>query len=292
MPQQFGKGMESLIPKKSEPASLTVPESRKEAVFSIEIEKIKANPYQPRREFDQEALDALAESIRTHGILQPLVVSRIENNATGQTEYQLIAGERRLLAAKMANFSRVPVIIREANPRQKLELSLVENVQRMDLNPLERAEAYKRLQDEFGFHQKGIAKLVGKSREAIANTMRLLSLPEEIRFSIKEGKISEGHARAILMARDSGQQKIVFAKIQKDGLSVRDAERFAQRLQIWTAPKRHIALLGELKTFEQKAKEIFGIENLKFGLEAGRPKLIISFKSKQEINDLLQRLKS
>jgi len=290
MPQQFGKGLESLIPNKSgSPKPSSLPEQRKEAVFLIEIEKLKPNPYQPRREFDQEGLEALAESIRTHGILQPLVATRVENPETGQIEYQLISGERRLIAAKMANFSRVPVIIRESTPQQKLELSLIENVQRADLNPIEKAEAFKRLHEEFGFSQKDIARLAGKSREAVANTMRLLSLPQEIQTAIKEGKMSEGHARAILMARDPAKQKVVFAKIMRDGLSVRDAESLVQKLDVWKPKQRTILAIAEFKDLIEKTKQLLGLANVKFKIEAGQPQLIISFRSKKEIENWLRR---
>lgn len=264
-------------------------EQRKEAVFLMEIEKIKPNPYQPRKEFDQEGLEALAESIRSHGILQPLVVTRVENAETGQTEYQLIAGERRLIAAKMANFSSVPVIIRESTSQQKLELSLIENVQRADLNPIEKAEAFRRLQEEFGFSQKDIARIAGKSREAIANTIRLLSLPPEIQGALREGKVSEGHARAILMAREPAKQKVVFAKVMRDGLSVHETESLVQKLEVWKPKMRTVLAIADFKELLLKAKQMLGAENIKFKMEAGRPQLVISFRSKKEIDDWLRR---
>ncbi len=292
MPQQFGKGLESLIPKKSEPAFSIPQESKKEAVFLIEIDRIKSNPYQPRREFDQEALESLAESISAHGILQPLVVTRFESSGGGETQYELVAGERRLLAAKMANFSRVPVIIRESNTQQKLELSLIENVQRADLNPIEKAGAFKRLQSEFGFSQKDIAKIAGKSRESVANTIRLLSLSSSMQLALREGKISEGHARAIMMVEDAAKKEQVFSKIIKDGLSVRDAELLSQKLRVWQAPRKNTVLAAELKKLEEKIKEVFGLPEVKFKIEAGRPRLVISFSSKDEVEDLLKKFKS
>lgn len=289
MSQQFGRGLESLIPNKSGDPRAVSREQKKEAVFLIEIDKIKPNPYQPRKDFDKEGLEALAESIRIHGILQPLIVTRVENEETHQSEYQLIAGERRLIAARIAHFTRVPVIIRKSAPQQKLEVSLIENVQRADLNPIEKAEAFKRLQDEFGFSQKNIAKIVGKSREAIANTMRLLSLPLEIQNAIREGKLSEGHARVILMAREPSRQKMVFAKVLREGLSVHETESFVQKLEVWRPKMRTIIARAEFAELLEKVKHFLGVSSVKFKMEAGTPHLIISFPSKKEIEKWLER---
>ena len=289
MKNTFGKGLESLIPKKRGDVIEKPFPAEKEAIFNIEIEKIKPNPYQPRKEFDQEGLNSLAESIREHGILQPLIVTRGEGNEGAQVEYQLIAGERRLLAAKMAGLIQVPVVIREPTEREKLEISLIENVQRLDLNPMEKAEAFKRLQEEFNFLQKDVAKLCGKSREAIANTLRLLELPNEIKNALKEGKITEGHAKAILMAKEPQRQKILFSKILKDGLNVRETESFVQKLEVWQPKKRTLEFIELFKDLEKKAKEILRIKTLKFGLQAGKPKLTIFFNSKKEIENFLKR---
>ncbi len=289
MKNTFGKGLESLIPKKRGDVIEKPFPAKKEAIFNIEIEKIKPNPYQPRKEFDQEGLNSLAESIREHGILQPLIVTRGEGNEGAPVGYQLIAGERRLLAAKMAGLIQVPVVIREPTEREKLEISLIENVQRLDLNPMEKAEAFKRLQEEFNFLQKDVAKLCGKSREAVANTLRLLELPNEIKDALKEGKITEGHAKAILMAKEPQRQKILFSKILKDGLNVRETESFVQKLEVWQPKKRTLEFIELFKDLEKKAKEILRIKTLKFGLQAGKPKLTIFFNSKKEIENFLKR---
>lgn len=289
MNNTFGKGLESLIPKKGAKEPVDI---KQEPIFYIEIEKIKSNPYQPRKSFDQDGLKALAESIREHGILQPLLVSRIQNDSGGSTGYQLVAGERRLLAAKMAGLNQVPVIVREPTEQEKLEVSLIENVQREDLNPLEKAEAYKRLQEEFKFLQKDIARMVGKSRESVANTMRLLDLPLEIKDGLKENKISEGHARAILAVQDTGKQKDVFAQVVRNGLSVRDAEGLAQKLNIWQPVKRKVSAASkEVKFLEEKIREIFGIKNLRLRIESGLPKLTIFFNSRKELDSLLKKIK-
>ena len=290
MSQQFG-GLESLIPPKSGPKNFSKNiEHRKEIVFSINIDRIKPNPYQPRREFDADELKALSDSIRAHGVLQPLLVSRIEGSEAGQ-EYQLIAGERRLRAARMANFSHVPVIIREEpSSQQKLELSLIENVQRADLNPMEKAEAFKRLQEEFSYSQKEIGRLSGKSREAVANSIRLLALPEEIKQALRDKKINEGHARAIMMAKELPQQQTVFAKVLQDGLNVREAEGLVQKMAVWKPQKKTVQILAEFRPLEEKIKNVLGIQTLKLKMEAGRPKLVIMFSSKKEIENLLKKL--
>lgn len=289
MKQSFGRGVESLIPRKT---AKTQKDSvvKQEPIFYIELEKIKSNPYQPRKHFDAEALEFLAGSIKEHGVLQPLLVSRIEKDS-GQTEYQLVAGERRLLAAKMAGLTQVPVIVREPTEQEKLVVSIVENVQRLDLGPLEKAEAYKRLQEEFNFLQKDIAKLVGKSREAVANTMRLIDLPRDIKQALKDEKISEGHARAMLAVEDPQKQKIVFNKTVRNGLNVREVESLIQKLNIWQPAKRQLSAASkEIQEIEDKIKKILGIKTIRLRMEAGRPKLNIFFSSKKELESLLQKI--
>lgn len=233
----LGKGLSALIVKKTD-ANINSTESisafsgikNSEAIFYIEIDKIHPNPDQPRREFDEKELQDLAGSIREHGILQPLVVSKIESaTPSGMlVSYQLIAGERRLRASKLAGLLHVPVVIKKATPRENLEWAIIENVQRSDLNAIERAVAYQRLIDEYGLSQVDVAGRVGKSRESIANVLRLLNLPQEIKDAISAGKINEGHARAILMAKDPKSQMDLFYKILNMGLNVREVESLAK----------------------------------------------------------------
>lgn len=289
MKQTFGKGLESLIPKKKGRKKDLFP-TKKEAVFNIEISKIKPNPHQPRKEFDQEGLEALAESIKEYGILQPLLVSRLESRDGAEPEYQLIAGERRLLASKMVGLSQVPVIIRAPSEKEKLEISLVENVQRLDLNPVEKGEAFKRLKQEFNFTYPQIAELAGMSRPAVINTIRLLELPKKIKQALKDKKITEGHARAILMARDPKRQEEMLVKIVKNGLNVREAESLAQKSEVWQPKKKTLDFREEFGGLERKAREILGIKNLKFGMQVGKPKLTIFFNSKEEAEELLKKL--
>lgn len=198
-----------------------------QSIFYLEVGKIAPNPYQPRRDFNETALKELADSVREYGILEPLLVARVEEaNASGgiTTKYQLIAGERRLRAAQLVGLSTVPAIIREGDDeRVKLEIALVENLQREDLNPMERARAFSRLSDEFGLVQREIAIRIGKSREWVANTMRLLALPLEAQKALEQGKISEGHARVVLTLATGDEQRALLELIVSKNLTVREA---------------------------------------------------------------------
>jgi ParB family chromosome partitioning protein len=225
----LGKGLNSLIP--SDPTHLK-PAIAKENVFYVEVHKIRPNPDQPRKDFDQESLGDLAKSIRKYGVLQPLLVSKVEDRTPRGLDvyYQLIAGERRLRASQLAGLPHVPVIIRDELPEQKserLEVALIENVQRENLNPMEEAEAYERLQNEFGLTQKEIAEKVSKSREVVANAVRLLKLPKYIKDALRDGRITNAHARALLSFESEGKQKEVYDQILKGGFSSKDVEEAA-----------------------------------------------------------------
>jgi ParB family chromosome partitioning protein len=206
------------------------------AIFWIEVDKISPNPYQPRREFDQDALKTLAESIRMYGVLQPLVVTRKEvfHEGSGMSvEYELISGERRLRASKLAGLSQVPALIRsgQEDAQLKLEMAIIENLQREDLNPVDRARSFERLAKEFGLKQSQIADKVGKSREYVSNSMRILSLPDEMITALEEGKISEGHTRPLLMLTDRPEeQTVLFKEIMTKKLTVREAESLSRRV--------------------------------------------------------------
>ena len=188
-----------------------------DSIYWVEVERIKPNPFQPRKTFDEAALLSLAESIRSYGVLQPLTVTRkeIERPEEGiSVEYELIAGERRLRAAKLAGIREVPVVIRtgEDSDRMKLELAIIENLQREDLNAVDRARAFSRLNSEFGFSHVDIGKKVGKSREYVSNTLRILQLPQEVLDALSAGKISEGHTRPIMMLNDRPEEQNVLFK--------------------------------------------------------------------------------
>jgi ParB family chromosome partitioning protein len=195
-------------------------------VFTVPVDSIAPNPRQPRGAFDLEELEDLAASIREHGVLQPLIVTQ----AGEQGSYNLIAGERRWRAAMLAGLEQVPVIVKEASSRGMLELALVENLQRADLNPLEEATAYRALVDDFGMKQDEVADRVGKSRQAVANSLRLLRLPPAIQEALVAGTITEGHARALLQVPDAEMQLQLAERIASAGLSVRQVEALARRL--------------------------------------------------------------
>lgn len=218
----LGKGLGALIPQ-TEPPKPASPEVQAGAT-EIAIDQIVPNPHQPRQQMDAEALQELAQSIAEHGLIQPLIVTQ------GPAGYQLIAGERRWRASQLAGLSTVPVIVKETTPQQMLELAIVENIQRADLNSLEEAEAYAQLMADFGLTQEGVAEKVGKSRTAVANTLRLLNLPTTIKNSLAAGKISEGHARALLSLKDETLQNQTLENITKNGLNVRQTEALVRQL--------------------------------------------------------------
>lgn len=265
---------------------------KEEAVFYIETEKIRPNPQQPRREFDETRLLELADSIREHGVLQPLVVSKIETEVpTGtKVEYQLIAGERRLIASKMAGLTQVPVIIRQTpSDSEKLELALIENIQREDLNVIERARAFEKLINEFNFLQKDIARRIGKSRESISNTLRLLNLPLEIQKGLEEQLISEGHARAILTLQNPEKQRALYYAITQNNLSVREAQELAENFGRRRNRERSINSDPEIKALENRLEETLGtkVSVKKIG---DRGKIQIAFYSTEELNEIANRI--
>ena len=270
---------------------------RGDSVFSIEIEKIDPNPYQPRREFDEDALVGLAESIREHGVIQPILVTKREiETPTGiSVRYQLIAGERRLRAARKAGLSQIPAVIRRGVPdeRIKLELALIENIQREDLNPLDKARSFKRLIDEFHLMQREIAQRVGKSREMVANTIRLLSLPEEIQNAILSEKITEGHARAILMAGDdTAKQMEVYHTILLNKFSVREAEAQARKVggKEFRPRKRHSKVLDpEARQWQDQLQEKLGTK-VKLERLGEKGKIVVEFYSDEELRSILAKL--
>lgn len=270
---------------------------RSDSIFWIEIEKIEPNPFQPRREFSEEALSGLANSIREHGVLQPaLVIKReIETPLGLEVRYQLIAGERRWRAAKIAGLSQMPAVIRRGVPddRIKLELALIENVQREDLNPMEKARAYKRLIEEFNLIQREIAARVGKSRENIANILRLLTLPQEVQQAVTDGRISEGHARAVLMAgEEAPKQMAVFQSILDERLNVRETESRARQVggrQFQPRPRASKILDPETREWQARLEERLGTK-VRLQRLGDRGKIVMEFYSEEEFRGLLNKL--
>lgn len=232
---RLGRGIASLIP-------------GAETAQILPIDKIKPNPFQPRTHFDPEKFKELVDSIQRHGVLEPVLVRPV-----GADEYQLIAGERRYRAAKEAGMSHIPAVFRQCDDAQMVELALVENVQREDISPIESAVAYQRLMKEFHWTQEQVAQRVGKSRVAISNTMRLLSLPIRYQESVDRGEVSEGHARALLMLSDQKVLDEAWDEVRRRGLSVRETERMVRMLL--NPPKKEPPASTELWNPELKALE-------------------------------------
>ncbi len=264
------------------------------SIFQIEVDKISPNPDQPRRHFDETALHDLARSIREFGFLQPLVVSKIEKESpTGiDVEYQLIAGERRLLAAKLLGLRLVPAIIRNVHlEREKLELAVIENIQREDLNPIETAHAFQRLQEEFRMTQREIAAKLGKSREVVANTVRLLDLPEYIQEAVQKGDLSESHARLLLSIGDPGAQKRLFDDISLNRLTTRDVKERVKQIAKPREPREGAEISPELKAMQESLSSALGAP-VEIHKGANTGKITIVFYSQEELENILQKLKS
>lgn len=264
-----------------------------DAIFWVEVGKIRPNQYQPRTEFDEAKLKDLAGSIRQYGVLQPLTVTRFEETREDggiSTYYELIAGERRLRASKIAGLSQVPVIIRSADEqnRVRLELAIIENLQREDLNAIDRARAFDRLAKEFKLNNTEIAEKVGKSREYVSNSIRLLALPAEMQQGVVNGAIYEGHARALLMLTDRPEeQKAVFRDILVRKLSVRDVEKITREIAVERARKRDVT--PEIEALERAFAESLGTKVEIKSQEKGG-KLIIDFFSTEDLEGLLNHM--
>lgn len=233
------------------------------SIFWIETDKIVPNPYQPRREFDQDRLKELSDSIRQYGVLQPLVVSRMEESlpdGSVKVRYELIAGERRLRASKLAGVTQVPVVVRTGDDsRAKLELAIIENLQREDLNAVERAQSFQRLADEFKLSWADVGRKVGKSREYVSNTVRILMLPQDILDALSKGKITEGHTRPLLMLIDRPQEQMtLFKEMMVRKMTVREAEQIARRIAFEKVRKKDLFMTPEVVDMEERLAETLG----------------------------------
>lgn len=270
-------GTKTTDPKKSQPL---LAEGKR--VEEVEIFKIISNPHQPRKDFNEERLKELSESIKKNGIIQPILVTKRGD------QLEIIAGERRLKAAKLAGLSKVPVIIREANEQQKLELAIIENIQRHDLNPIEEANSYLKLSQEFGLNQEEVAQKVDKSRSAVANRLRLLQLPAEIQKALIEEKITEGHAKAILAVSDPEKQRALFEMIIKDKLTVRQVEGKTREISV-RKHKRLINIDPEVKEVEDKLASVLGTK-VKLQKAGQGGKIVIEYYSPEELKSILEKI--
>ncbi len=285
----LGKGLSALIPAAAPVVSASGAPSEG-GLSLVDLDDIVPNPRQPRQGMDRTELEELAASIREHGLIQPLVVAPLSPEADGRSHYQLIAGERRWQAARLAGLSRVPVVVKSVSPRELLELALVENIQRADLNALEEAAAYQQLVQEFGLTQEEVAARVGRNRATIANAIRLLRLPDDIKNALREGHITEGHARAILGLSDAGDQLAVLRAVVKRALSVRQTEELVRRLASATEPEGPRARPApETRALEDAFRSALGTKvALAKGQRGGR--LVIYFYSDEELDSIYERI--
>ncbi len=278
--QALGKGLGALIPDLS---TLDARERKALGIMEVELDRIVPNEFQPRKVFDDGKLRELAASIREQGVIQPVIVHRIGAN------YGLIAGERRWRAARLAGLKTVPALVREATKRELIEQALIENIQREDLNPLEAAEAFKRLQDEFRLTQEDLAKRVGKERSTVANFLRILGLPKEIRQHLASGALSLGHAKAILSLERHRDQFLVANAAVKKGISVREAEALAAKLKHPAKEKRTVRAPAEHRAVEERLKKALGTK-VSLAPKARGGRIVIEYYSNDDLDRILEKI--
>ncbi|MFA5188640.1 MAG: ParB/RepB/Spo0J family partition protein [Patescibacteria group bacterium] len=283
----LGRGLNSLLPSKPIATKFSNEEinkiDEKNRIWQVELEKIQLNPQQPRKRFDHAELEDLIESIKSYGIIQPLITTKTADN-----NYQLIAGERRFRAAQVLNLKTVPVLVREAKEQEKLELALIENVQRKNLNPIEEALSYKRLIDEFNLSQEEVGQKIGKKRSTIANTLRLLALPEEVQKAILDEKISEGHARTIAALANEKEQLDLLKKIVHNQMTVREAESQVKKVRV----KSHVRTLQTDPVILEKEEKLRNFLGHKVSIknQGKGGELVIFYHSQDDLNDIYKKL--
>lgn len=276
----LGRGLGSLMGETKAETGFTQDENENE----IEIGKIHPNPNQPRTHFNETELQELSESIKVHGVLQPLIVRADE------TGYEIIAGERRYQASKLAGIDKLPVIIKDVNDQQMLEIALIENLQRSDLNPIEEAKGYRQLIKQSGMTQEALAKAVSKSRSAITNSLRLLDLPDEVQGMLFDGKLSAGHARAILAVPYEDARIRLAEKVVNEGLSVRATENLAPLFSVGDAPKPQRPVAPQsFKRAARALRQMFNT-NVKVKSLRGKNKIEIEFKDEEELSRIISRM--
>jgi ParB family chromosome partitioning protein len=281
----LGKGLGALIPEtpvwQDEHEEELPPQV---GVAELPVEAITPNPHQPRTTMDKTALQELADSIREHGLIQPLIVTQSTSG------YQLITGERRWRAARLAGLATVPAIVKEAAPQKMLELALVENLQRADLNPLEEAAAFRQLMDEFGLTQEKVAERVGKSRAAVANAVRLLKLPQPVKARLADGTISEGHARALMMLESEAAMLKALATVTHNQLSVRQTEEMVRRILAEPKTKaKKVVASAETRSLEDRMRRALGTKVNLFRSRKGG-KVVIHYYSEEELDAIYRRI--
>ena len=274
----MGKGLEALLPEES------FPDAGGEEIFYCPLEALRPSPYQPRLQ-KEKGLEELAASIKEKGLLQPLLVREITPGI-----YEIVAGERRFQAAQLAGIDKVPVIVKDISPQEALELALIENLQREDLNPIEEARGYQRLMEEFGLTQEEVAQKVGKSRTAVANTLRLLRLPEDIQEDLLEERLTAGHARALLALEDIELMRKVRQEILKRGLSVRQTEALVKKLKKEGPSSVERVIDPDILALEREFAEVLGTK-VRFIWRGKKGRLTIEFYSPEQAEALLARLR-
>ncbi|GGL57793.1 ParB/RepB/Spo0J family partition protein [Sporolactobacillus putidus] len=282
MSKALGKGLDAFFPS-------AFSDEQENAVENVQLNDLRTNPYQPRKKFDEQGLEELASSIKEHGVIQPLVVRKSIKG------YDIITGERRFRAAKMAGQKKVPVIIRELSDKEMMQIALIENLQREDLNPIEEASAYRKLMDELNLTQEELAAKLGKSRPHVANHLRLLQLDKAVKGLIEDGKLSMGHGRALVGLKDRKQVPQVVDKIIKEQMNVRQLETLIQKLNHHvsreTLKKKEWIMPPELKEKVQTLRERFGTSiKIKQAADKNKGKIELDYYSADDLNRLLELL--
>jgi len=280
----LGKGLDSMIPEKKTKAEMK--EVQDKALSEIKISEIDPNMGQPRKSFNEDELLELAESIKIHGVIQAIILTKRGKR------YEIIAGERRWRASKLAGLTKIPAVIREYTDKEIMEVSLIENIQRQDLNPIEEALAFKNLIDEYKMKQDDLAERVSKSRSAITNALRLLKLDDKVKAMLAEGLISTGHARALLAVEDKNKQQILATKIFDEKLSVRETEKLVKQILENKEPKKEEKPSEKLiyKKLEDSLKSIIGSKVSIKGRDNGKGKIEIDYYSIEELDRITELL--
>lgn len=284
MKKGLGKGLDSMIPEKKTKAELK--ETQDKSLTEVKISEIDPNMGQPRKKFDEDELLELAESIKIHGVIQPIILTKRGKR------YEIIAGERRWRASKLAGLTKIPAVIREYTDKEIMEVSLIENIQRQDLNPVEEALAFKNLIDEYKMKQDDLAERVSKSRSAITNALRLLKLDDKVKAMLAEGLISTGHARALLAVEDKNKQQTLAVKIFDEKLSVRETEKLIKQLLDDKEPKKEDKSSDKIiyKKLEDSLKSIIGSKVSIKGRNNGKGKIEIDYYSIEELDRITELL--